>query len=120
MGFLSKKQDIGKAQEELEFYKVKSESLKYQSEAAEREAVIKQLKREYGPGWKKLLGLGGGEDSQTLKSFLSSFKVKAKKLHTGDTEKLSPLPNMKPGVPAVKMPIQDKSKSKHSVLFPNR
>jgi len=120
MGFLGKKQDIGKAQEELEYYKVKSESLKYQSEAVEREAVIKQLKREYGPGWKKLLGLGGGEDNSTLKSFLSSFKVKAKKLHTGDTKKLSPLPNIKPGMPSVKMPSQNKSGSNHSVLFPNR
>ena len=41
---------------------------------AEKEAIVKELKRKYGPDWKKTLGIDKLTDTETLKSFLSSAK----------------------------------------------
>lgn len=92
MGLFSKPHNLEKVEKDKAYYKAESEMLQYKSEAEEKKAVIQQLKKEYGPGWKKLLGIGGKEDSSTLKSFLTRFKVKAKDLHSTGTDKLSPLP----------------------------
>lgn len=54
--------------------KIQAETATYRAETAEREAVVKQLKREYGRDWKKVLGVGGGTDTHTLRSFLSGAK----------------------------------------------
>ena len=104
MGLFSKAHDLEKVSTELEYYKTEAEMLQYKSEAAERKAVIKKLEREYGPNWKKILGVGGNSDTSTLKSFLSRFKTNSQHLHSGDRNKLNPLPTTAPQTQEMKLP----------------
>lgn len=96
MGFLSKGKDLNKVHSDLEYYKTESEMLAYKSDAEEKKAVIKQLEKEYGPSWKKLLNVTSKENVQTLKSFLGAFKSKSKKIHSGKVKDLNPLPTSDP------------------------
>ena len=104
MGLFSKSKNLEKVDAELEYYKTEAEMLQYKSEAAEKKAVIKKLEREYGPSWKKLLGIGGNSDISTLKSFLSRFKTNSQRLHSGDRTKLNPLPTRPPEHQEMKLP----------------
>ena len=45
-----------------------------ESELAEKKAIISELKKKYGGGWRKILGVGGHLDLATLRSFLGSAK----------------------------------------------
>lgn len=74
MGFFSRKKSTEELEEELEGLKIETESVEYRSHIAEREAVIRQLKKEYGPNWKKLLGVSKMTDLSTLRSFLTRVK----------------------------------------------
>jgi len=47
----------------------------------ERKKVIKDLEREYGSDWRRVLGLSDKSPLDTLKSFVKNFKVKAKESH---------------------------------------
>jgi hypothetical protein len=74
MGLFSKKQTIEELEDERDRSRLKADIAGYQSQEAERQALVKQLKREYGGGWKKLLGVSGRADNSTLRSFLSGAK----------------------------------------------
>lgn len=96
MGLFGKSKNLDKVHSDLEYYKAESEMLAFKSDAEERRAVIKQLEKEYGPGWKKLLSVTSKENIQTLRSFLGAFKDKSKKIHAGKTKNLTPLANSDP------------------------
>jgi len=94
MGILDgKKVSENRLYEEAGKLEIQEEVVNRQSRIAEREAVIKQLKREYGPDWKKTLGLDKLTDVETLKSFLRSAKASMSKSgNTTFNPGLSPLP----------------------------
>lgn len=76
MGILDgKKESEEKLYEEASKLEIQEEVTDRRSRIAQREAVIKELKREYGPDWKKTLGISSLMDVESLKSFLSSAKV---------------------------------------------
>ena len=75
MGFLSKKERS--PEEQSEYYEkltVESEILTKEREKAEKEAAIKELKRQHGPNWMHILGLSKLTDLSTLRSFLKGAK----------------------------------------------
>jgi len=45
-----------------------------EAKVAEKEAIVKELKKRYGNDWKKTLGFNNLTDMDTLRSFLSSAK----------------------------------------------
>jgi len=92
MGLFGKSKDLNKVNTDLEYYKTESEMLAYKSDAEEKRAVIKQLEKEYGPSWKKLLNVTSKENVETLKGFLHAFKSKAQKIHTSKSSKADPFP----------------------------
>jgi len=44
---------------EVENLRIEGEVVSGQAQVAEKRAVIRQLEQQYGPRWKKILGLGG-------------------------------------------------------------
>lgn len=61
-------------EKEIEGVKLEDELLSHEVSVAEKEAVIKQLKEQYGSSWMKTLGVNKLTDLSTLKSFLSGAK----------------------------------------------
>jgi len=55
---------------EVENLRIEGEVVSGQAQVAEKRAVIRQLEQQYGPRWKKILGLGGLPSLETLRSFL--------------------------------------------------
>jgi len=75
MGVLDgKKESEDKLWEDASRLEIKEEVVNREARIAEREAVIKQLRKEYGPDWKKTLGIDKLTDTETLKSFLRSAR----------------------------------------------
>ena len=75
MGFLPKrKKDIGELDADLDKVKVEEEIATHEANKAEKEAIIKQLKSQYGFNWKSLLGIKGDADTSTLRSLLKGAK----------------------------------------------
>jgi len=75
MGFLPKKRrTLPELEEEKERLTVEEEVTTKQAEIAEREAVISELRKKYGSGWAKTLGISKLTDLSTLRSFLVSAK----------------------------------------------
>jgi hypothetical protein len=68
-------------EERLESMEVENEVLTHQKEMAEKRAVISELKKKYGPGWRKLLG--GDMSLSSLKSFLGSSNAGMRKMYSG-------------------------------------
>lgn len=79
MGFLKRDKSVEELEDEREKVKIQADTASYRSQIAEREAVVKQLKRQYGGGWQKLLGVTKNTDMSTLKSFLTGAKSGAAK-----------------------------------------
>jgi hypothetical protein len=78
MSLFSKKKDIGVLAEESEYYKMEAETNGLKADALERRKVVKELEREYGSGWQKILGLTSKSSLESLKSFCTKFKTGAK------------------------------------------
>lgn len=74
MGFFSRKKTLAELEEESERLSLEVEVSSKKVDLAEREAVIKEIKKQYGPSWKKILGLKGLVDISTLRSFLTTAK----------------------------------------------
>ena len=74
MGLFNRTPSLDQLEEKREFVKIESEIASYEQDTAERKAVISELKRTYGGGWRTLLGLGKNTDTSTLKSFLVNSK----------------------------------------------
>jgi len=75
MGILDgKKKSEDELYEEASRLEIQQEVTQRESEIAQREAVIKQLQQEYGPNWRKDLGLDKITDLATLRAFLTSAK----------------------------------------------
>ena len=74
-----REKSLGELDEELDRIKVEDEITTRKAEIAEKEAVIKQLKREYGPGWRKMLNIKSWMDVATLRSFLKGANQGMKK-----------------------------------------
>jgi len=67
-----------------------------EARVAEKEAIVKELRRKYGPDWRKTLGIDKLTDMETLKSFLSSAKTgMSKSSMMTFNPALSPLPKMR-------------------------
>lgn len=101
MGFLDglkRKPTVGELDEKLERVQIENEIVSKEAEKAEKEAVIRQLKREYGPNWMKTLGLNKFTDLSTLKSMLKSANQGmhglANKAGVKGGENLSPLQDL--------------------------
>ena len=65
---------IEEMQEKNEKLSVREEMATREANIAEREAVVKQLKKQYGRDWASTLGISKFTDMQTLKSFLGGAK----------------------------------------------
>lgn len=74
MGIFSRSPTAEQLDERLDGVTVENQILTQQKEIAEKEAIIKQLKQQYGPGWKKILGIGSHIDLQSLRTFLKASK----------------------------------------------
>ena len=75
MGFLKGRRSIAEMEEEKEYLTVEEECLTKKAEIAEREAVISELRKKYGTGWAKVLGVSKLTDLSTLRSFLRGAKA---------------------------------------------
>jgi len=58
-------------EERIESLEMESEALSHEKDVVEKRAVIAQLKQQYGPRWRQVLGVKGF-DLATLRSFLVS------------------------------------------------
>ncbi len=85
-----KKKSLDTLHEDLERVKLEEEIANSRAEKAEREAIISQLKEQYGSGWQKILGVGKLSDLLTLRSFLKGSKNKLQK-QTSHSSLLSPV-----------------------------
>jgi len=68
------KPTINELEEEKERLVVTEEIASKHAEIAEREAVIAQLKSQYGRNWAQTLGISKLTDLSTLRSFLKNAK----------------------------------------------
>jgi len=71
---VGRRMSIDQLEAEKEHLTVEEEVLTKKAEIAEREAVISELKKKYGHGWAKTLGISRFTDLSTLRSFLVSAK----------------------------------------------
>lgn len=74
MGFFKKEKTMDELDSDLERAKIQEEIDTHEANSAERQAVIKELKRKYGSGWQRILGANSNSPLSTLRSFLSSAK----------------------------------------------
>lgn len=74
MSIFSRKKSSEELEEELDRAELESHVVTKQAEVAERKAVISQLKKEYGSGWQKILGVSKLTDLSSLKGFLHGAK----------------------------------------------
>jgi hypothetical protein len=72
MAWGKRRKSVEELEEELDTVKVEDEISSHKAQIAEREAVISQLKKQYGRDWSKTLGVSKLTDTATLKSFLQS------------------------------------------------
>ncbi len=97
MGIFSKKRSLEDLYADEEYFREEGTVNDLKAQSLERQRVIKELEREYGPGWKKLLGLSGKSNIDTLKSFLRGFKTKSKELHVAGGAATSNIPSIRTG-----------------------
>lgn len=71
---LGRKKSITDLEEEREHLVVEEEVVTKRAEIEERKAVISELKKKYGSGWAKTLGISKLTDLTSLRSFLVSAK----------------------------------------------
>lgn len=71
---LRKRKSVGELEEERDRLTIEEEVLSKKQEITEREVVIAELKKKYGKGWAKTLGVSKFTDLSTLRSFLVSAK----------------------------------------------
>lgn len=67
--------DIREAERDTEFLRAKNERAEQELNLAERKALIKRLKSEYGPDWKQMLG-------SAVKGIGKSLKVDKETMQT--------------------------------------
>ena len=94
MALFKRKPTVEEYDEQVDLETAKGQVLTKQRENAELEAGIKELKSKYGPGWKKILGVGSKFSLQDIKVFLSSSKKGLMKSGSGNktqNEMLSPV-----------------------------
>lgn len=99
MGIFSRGKSVDELYTEASRLEIQEEVSTREANVAEKEAIIKRLKREYGPNWRRLLGVSGSTDLSTLRSFLSGAKkglTSAGMMQTNNSM-LSPIPGR--GVP---------------------
>lgn len=96
------RRSVEELEEELDTVKVENEISSHRAQMAEREAVISQLKKQYGKDWARTLGVSKLTDLSTLKSFLQNANKGLGKQKVGVDKNLmipranpaiSPLPN---------------------------
>lgn len=81
---------LGELDETLERQKIKEQIADSKANEEEKEAVIRQLKKEYGPNWAKRLGVGKLTDIASLKSFLRGAKKGLEKAGGSSNSSLNP------------------------------
>lgn len=80
-------------EDKKEYLIVESEVVSREAEVVEKEAIIKELHKKYGSGWKRLLGLGGQLNIQTLRSVLAGPRKGLQAMSSATYNKsLDPLP----------------------------
>jgi len=83
-----------------EYLQVENEMLTKEGEVAEKKAVIAQLKKQYGPDWKKIIGVQYLPSVSDLKGFLKTanqgMKGQSGKISNANISPLPP-PGMRGG-----------------------
>jgi len=74
MGLFSSEPTMEDMMEKSDTLDIRLEIAEKEATIAQRESVIKQLKKEYGKNWMSLLGVDRLTSTETLKSFLTSAK----------------------------------------------
>lgn len=94
MPVFRRKESIEELEDRRDRLVIEEEVTSREADIAEKEAIIKELKKKYGSGWRHILGLGGILDLQTLRSALVGMK-KGLRGMGGATynPSLNPLPN---------------------------
>lgn len=88
---------VASPEERLEKMEVENEVLSHQKEMAEKRAVIQELRRKYGSGWRKLLG--SDMSLSSLKSFLASSNTGMRRMYNqsggeGTSQRMRTLTNL--------------------------
>jgi len=68
MSFIDRFKSPESQEKKLAGLEIEQEIVNKQSEMAERQAIIEEFKKQYGPGWKKIFGVKGWVDLSTLRS----------------------------------------------------
>jgi hypothetical protein len=110
MPFLKARPTVEDYDSQVDLETAKGQVLSKQRENAELEAGIKELKSKYGPGWKKILGVGSKTTLQDIQVFLRGAKKGLEK-SGGSTQKQNTMLS-----PIVSSPIG----SSKSPIRPNR
>lgn len=92
--FGGKKPSLEDLEDQKEYLAVETDVASQEADLAEKRAIVKELKKKYGSGWKNILGLRGKIDLQTLRSILGGMH-KGLKSQGGAlyNPNLSPLPS---------------------------
>lgn len=92
MGLFSRHHEasLNELDEQLERAKVTGELRSKEADIAEKEAVIAQLKKQYGPNWAKRLGVSKLTDIASLRSFLRGAKEGMKQFASAGDTPLNP------------------------------
>ena len=72
MDLFKQKKSVDELEEEGTRLSIQSENVSREAEIAEKQAIVRGLKKKYGSDWRSKLGLRGKIDLDTLRSFLSS------------------------------------------------
>ena len=95
MGFLKRKRNIDELYQEAARLEVQEDVSTKEASVAEKEAIVRRLKKEYGPNWRKIVGVPNTKDLSSLRSFLTSAKsgmTNAGMMRTNNPM-LSPIPS---------------------------
>lgn len=93
MGFFNRREEpksIGELDAQLERSTLVNEITTKDADTAEKEAVIRELKKQYGPNWAKRLGVGKLTDLTSLKSFLRGARKGLEKAGSASNSAINP------------------------------
>jgi hypothetical protein len=98
MGLFKKSPE--KMEESREYMQMETELANQKLELVQRQAAIKELERNYGPAWKKILGVNGPISLESLRGFLkgahSGLAGQAGKSGSGSTSAFPKMPSVLP------------------------
>jgi len=100
--FGKKKRSTDELYEDLSRLEVEEQVVNKESNVAEKEDAIRKLKQQYGPNWRKILGVNGSTDVASLRSFLRTANKGIRGAASSNERSgsfLSPLPSSRLNLP---------------------